>query len=91
MVVKKKFWVLGVYKTDRLFGGHEEGGWYYDAGQRVKEGKRLYTDKDKADRAAFSYNKRFGCTCNSIEYGISCRVYYRGTPEYYPQKTPYYS
>ena len=78
MAVKKKFWVLGVYKTDRLFGGHEEG-------------KRLYTDKDKADRAAFSYNKRFGCTCNSIEYGISCRVYYRGTPEYYPQKTPYYS
>ena len=56
MAAKKKFWVLGVYKTDRLFGGHEEGGWYYDAGERVKEGKRLYTDKDKAYRAAFSYN-----------------------------------
>ena len=35
----KKFWKLAVYKTDRLLGGHEEGGWYYNAGERLKEGK----------------------------------------------------
>ena len=35
----KKYWKLAVYKTDRLLGGHEEGGWYYTAGERIKEGK----------------------------------------------------
>jgi hypothetical protein len=41
---KIKFWKLAVYYTDRLEGGPEEGGWYYTAGDRVKEGKTNFTD-----------------------------------------------
>jgi hypothetical protein len=47
----KKFWKLAVYQTDRLLGGHEEGGWYYTAGDRIKEGKINFSDPQKAFRA----------------------------------------
>mgnify|MGYP001024482311 CR=1 FL=1 len=87
----KKFWKIAVYRTDRLLGGQEEGGWYYDAGDRIKEGKIEYTDPKKAYRACRLFNKLFGSKGNSIEYGIECDVYYRGTPESFPQHTPYYS
>jgi hypothetical protein len=29
------FWTVAIYLCDRMFGGPEEGGWYYDAGHRV--------------------------------------------------------
>jgi hypothetical protein len=47
MSKKDKFWKLAVYYTDRLEGGSEEGGWYYTAGDRVKEGKTKFTDPKK--------------------------------------------
>jgi len=30
-------WWVGMYLTDRAFGGREEGGWWYDCGSLVKE------------------------------------------------------
>ena len=87
----KKFWKLAVYKTDRLLGGHEEGGWYYTAGERLKEGKLSFSDPKKAFRACRLFNKLFGNKWNSIEYGIECDVYYRGTPDSFPKQRPYYS
>jgi hypothetical protein len=48
MSKKDKFWKLAVYHTDRLEGGSEEGGWYYTAGDRVKEGKIKFTDPKKS-------------------------------------------
>jgi len=87
----KKFWKLAVYKTDRLLGGHEEGGWYYTAGDRIKEGKLKFTDPRKAFRACSKFNRMFGSKGNSIEYGLKCDVYYRGTPDYFPKYRPYYS
>lgn len=29
------FWTVALYLVDRHYGGPEEGGWWYDAGQRV--------------------------------------------------------
>jgi hypothetical protein len=57
MSKKDKFWKLAVYYTDRLEGGSEEGGWYYTAGDRVKEGKTKFTDPKKALRACRLFNK----------------------------------
>ena len=88
---KIKFWKLAVYYTDRLEGGPEEGGWYYTAGDRVKEGKINFTDPQKAFRACRLFNKLYGKKMNSIEYGVECDVYYRGTPKSFPKYPPSYS
>lgn len=32
---KPNFWTISLYLTDRKFGGHEEGGWWYNVGERV--------------------------------------------------------
>ena len=87
----KKFWKLAVYRTDRLLGGHEEGGWYYTAGEKIKEGKLIFTDLDKASRACNLFNKLYGKKWTTIGFGVLCDVYYRGTPDYFPKYRPYYS
>ena len=33
----KQFYTVAIYMEDRVFGGHEEGGWYYDDAQLVME------------------------------------------------------
>lgn len=91
MATKVKFWKLAVYRTDRLEGGTEEGGWYYTAGDRIKEGKTLFYDATKAFRACRLFNKLYGKKWNSIEYGVECDVYYRGTPDHFPKYPPCYS
>jgi hypothetical protein len=30
-------WYINVYRVSRAFGGHEEGGWYYDDGTFIQE------------------------------------------------------
>ena len=32
---KATWWSVGVYETDRAYGGPEEGGWWYDCGNMV--------------------------------------------------------
>ena len=91
MSKKVKFWKVAVYHTDRLEGGSEEGGWYFTAGDRVKEGKTLFKDIKKALRACRMFNKRFGKKITSFEYGLMADVYYRGTPESFPKYPPSYS
>jgi hypothetical protein len=29
-------WYVNIYETNRAYGGHEEGGWYYDTGDLLK-------------------------------------------------------
>ena len=35
----KKFWNVTLYETGRAYGGHEEGGWYYDVMEPISEPK----------------------------------------------------
>lgn len=35
--VKPPFYTVAVYLCDRAYGGPEEGGWWYDCGQRVDD------------------------------------------------------
>jgi len=36
-MIKSKFYKIGVYRVYREFGGHEEGGWYYNEYDRVND------------------------------------------------------
>ena len=38
---------VNVYETDRIYGGPQEGGWYYDAGNPVKV---MPVPRDRAKR-----------------------------------------
>ena len=33
--MSKKFWKISIYSMDREYGGCEEGGWWYDCGDKV--------------------------------------------------------
>jgi len=37
------------------------------------------------------FNKLYGKKWSSIEYGVECDVYYRGTPKSFPKYPPSYS
>lgn len=45
-----KRFVVAVYETDRLFGGHEEGGWWFTVGRLVRYEE--YDTETAAQRAA---------------------------------------
>jgi hypothetical protein len=74
MSKKDKFWKLAVYYTDRLEGGSEEGGWYFTAGDRVKEGKTLFTDpRESFDGLVGCLIRGLARRITSSEYGLDGR------------------
>ena len=91
--MSKKFWKISIYSMDREYGGCEEGGWWYDCGDKVREVKKVFTDKMKAIYYAkrlddFLY-KKFGK--NRDGYSLyRAKIFYRGTPNYFPSRRPYY-
>jgi len=44
--------VVGIYMVDRAFGGHEEGGWYYDTGVLFKDFEPIICRGNEEARAA---------------------------------------
>lgn len=56
-------WTVAVYLADRQYGGPEEGGWWYDCGERVNSGPpgsmwlRVFTDEGAAYRHAESLQR----------------------------------
>jgi len=89
--MKSNYWKIAIYSTDRVEGGQEEGGWYFTAGERVKEGKTLFKDPRKANRACVLFNKLYGKKITSCDQGLEANYYYRGTPEHFPKYPPSYS
>lgn len=89
--MKTKFWKIAVYSTDRVEGGQEEGGWYFTAGERIKEGKLLFKDAHKARKAINLFNKLYGKRITSNNFGLEADFYFRGTPVYFPKYPPSYS
>ena len=44
-----KCYYVTLYMTDRAFGGHEEGGWWYDCGYPVVDSlNRCFNSEDEA-------------------------------------------
>jgi hypothetical protein len=50
----KQIYSVAVYRTDRRYGGSEEGGWWYDQSERIGKAARYFEDKD----AAYAYQDR---------------------------------
>ena len=92
--MSKKFWKISIYSMDREYGGCEEGGWWYDCGDKVKEIKKTFLDKDTALKFARRLNKllvkKFNDKSNLFKERYSAEVFYRGTPNYFPSRRPYY-
>jgi len=90
------WWTVGVYTSYQQYGGPEEGGWYYYAGDLTWHGAmKFFDDYDEA----FAYaqklwvrvddeNKREGST----EVRLTVRCTTESMPDvHYPRKRPYYS
>ena len=48
---------VNVYETDRVYGGPQEGGWYYDCGNPVKV---MPVPRDRAKRLLARVRERLG-------------------------------
>lgn len=93
-------WVA-VYEMDRAYGGSEEGGWWYDCGDRVERCKvRTYPSEAAARSAAQRINgwlermrPEWVRSTGSVAYAggvFRARVYRRPAPAHFPTERPYY-
>jgi hypothetical protein len=95
-------YTVAVYLVDRAFGGHEEGGWWYDTGQLAKI-CRVF----KREETAYVYSRRLNDKLKSRTYGpnvsrrepgsvLSDGEYWAQVrkgddiPKYYPDRRPHY-
>jgi len=93
---------IGVYLTDRAFGGTEEGGWWYDCGELQYTIKETFTDVltaithakelqhklDKKYNNRGSYSDLNSVLCNG---NMQAQVHETEPPKFYPETKPRYS
>lgn len=88
------FTFVNVYEVDRIYGGPEEGGWYYDAGTVVISRQVPETEAEAvAEQLRQEYPVGTGRSASySVLYcGGDYRVYISGEPgRDYPEVTPHY-
>jgi hypothetical protein len=91
-------WVIAVYEIDRHFGGHEEGGWWYDAGHlcrivaSTQNEDKAYAIAERINRllAHLQKGKR---PVSSIAYcggRHAAQIYKNYAPTHYPEIRPHY-
>ena len=91
-------YIVAVYMQDRAFGGREEGGWWYDTGELVRN-MRMFG----SENAAFDYcrrlNEKLHFTLNKGRREISsvlsegqyaAEVWEDSAPKFYPEFRPHY-
>lgn len=91
---------IGVFDTDRAWGGSEEGGWWYDCGHRVRLLNRVFYTKSSAYAACRRVNgwlhlmRPDWVQISSVNYGgghFEARIYPQGqVPDAFPQHNPHY-
>ncbi|VWX51051.1 hypothetical protein [Novosphingobium sp. 9U] len=90
--------VIAIYEIDRAFGGHEEGGWWYDCGQLTRT---LATARslEQAHRIATRANRllarlqRDKRPVSSVAYDggrHQAMVFDRIAPAHFPAEQPRY-
>jgi hypothetical protein len=93
---KATWWTVGVYTQYQQYGGPEEGGWHYYAGELTWHGAmRFFNDYDEADayrdklwEKVEKENKDEGMT----EVCLTVRCTTESMPRpHYPMERPYYS
>ena len=93
-------YTVSVYITDRIYGGPEEGGWYFDAGYPVKipaVRNRRFKRADKALGYLYKVRRKLE-KINSDRYpvssvlsnGVFAAFVSSDKPKPYPSVRPYY-
>ncbi|GAA4134616.1 hypothetical protein ACFFTN_13175 [Aminobacter aganoensis] len=91
-------YVLAFYEINRVCGGPEEGGWWYDTGQIVRVW-RTFKTKEKAFAVAHRANRllerlqQHRPDVRSVVYAggrYSVSVYEDFAPKFYPETRPRY-
>ena len=95
--------VVSIFMCDRVFGGHEEGGWWYDCGHPDNEHAhhtRWFENEDDAFKYVDMLNNLIIKPLNEDRPSTSSvlsRGQYQaiiqdgGMPRAFPEETPYYS
>jgi hypothetical protein len=94
-------YLVAAYDCSLAFGGREEGGWWYDAGELVRV-LRTFRSEDKACEYSRRLNHRlqsrqFGPNQGKREYTsvlsegeIRASVEVNHAPKYFPEARPHY-
>lgn len=87
-----KWWSVAVYETWQVYGGPEEGGWYYTAGELVNHAMvRFFSDYQEA----YDYTQELWLWCleeNKNNAKVACLAFTEEIPgNFFPKKRPYYS
>ena len=92
-----KWWTVAVYTEYSMYGGPEEGGWYYYAGQLTEHGRiRFFDDYDAAEEYRGQLWDWVGDQNDGDRKNCDEKLTVRCTTEsmpdtHYPLKRPYYS
>jgi hypothetical protein len=91
-----KWWSVGVYTQYQQYGGPEEGGWYYSAGELTWHGAlRFFIDYDEADAywdKLWDDVEKVNKSEGSTEVRLTVRCTTESMPDtHYPRERPYYS
>jgi predicted RNA-binding Zn-ribbon protein involved in translation (DUF1610 family) len=86
---------VAIYEISRAYGGPEEGGWYFDAGQRIDETVRTYRNTPEGREEAKKYlDSLLALNFVSDRYSET-RYHWDVSPEalpddYFPRRRPVY-
>jgi hypothetical protein len=99
----QNFYTVAIYMEDRAFGGHEEGGWYYDTAELCMEPEaaqylRGFDDEGEAYTYATDlhniltkWNEGRPETSSVLSEGRYAAIVSEGMPKpYYPETRPHY-
>jgi hypothetical protein len=93
-----KTYLVGFYEVDRVYGGPEEGGWYYDSGKLIRVFFVTKSRKEASKKAVKANSLLNVLQRNKTEVSS---VLYRGgrhealiftnlAPSYFPEEIPHY-
>lgn len=85
---------VAVYTSERMYGGPEEGGWYYDAGNLVEHHRIKFFDKyeeaQEYARELWDWCEEENKDMGEMRFVVRCTT--EAMPDtYYPKHRPYYS
>lgn len=91
-------YVVAFYEIDRVYGGPEEGGWWYDTGALVRVFRVV-----RSEVRAYSIARRANALLDRLQRGkrsvgsvayeggrYEAAVYERTAPDHYPEQRPRY-
>ena len=93
--------IVAVYEVNQAFGGHEEGGWWYNSGELIRILKTF-----KSETRAYAYSRALNKRLRSRDFGpnigrhaytsvlsegeVRAYVYENQAEKYFPTERPHY-